>query len=283
MLRLKDGIVELYRKVATSLPSDIEEALKNVYIAETDEKIKASLEGILSKIKLSRKNSTLLCEDSGIPIFFVKVPIGISYQMIMDTIVDATRIATQKIPLSPNAVDILSGDNSGDNVGTYFPLIYIEEAKSNVFTVDLMLRCAKCEKMSVMYSLPSSLIIDGQKTLAESNLDGVLKCLIEAVSKNRDNECTPFVIGIAVGGMRDQVTFLSKRQLLRRIASKLPNETLSLFEEKALHEINTLMLHPNRKVNAISVKIDTAHRHPETYFVDISFGCWANRKARLVW
>jgi len=283
LLRLRDGIVELYRKVATSLPSDVEEALKNAYLVETDEKIKTSLEDILTKIKVSRKSSTPLCEDLGFPIFFVKVPMGISYQMIMDIIVESTKMATQKIPLSPNAIDILSGKNTSDNVGSYFPLIYIEEAKSNVFTIDLMLRCAQCEKMSIMFSLPTEFVIQGEDTLAERNLEGVLKCLIEAVSKNKNHNCAPYSFGIAIGGMRDQVTFLSKRQLLRRIPSKLPDEILASFEEKALHAINTMSLTTNRKVKALSVKIDTAHRHPDIYLVDISFACWANRKARLIW
>lgn len=283
MLKLRDGIVELYRKVATSLPSDIEEALKNAYLAETDEKSKAELEDILAKIKVSRKNSIPLCDDTGVPIFFVKVPIGISYQMIRDVIVESTRIATQKIPLKPNAVDILTGENSGDNIGTYFPLIYIEETKDSIFTVDLMLRCAECEKMSVMFNLPTKIKINEEEVLADRNIEGIRKCLLEAVLKNIDRKCAPYSIGVAVGGMRDQVTFLSKRQLLRRIPSIRPEEILAAFERESLDEINNISSTTGRKINALSVKIDYAHRHPDTYLVDISFSCWANRKARLIW
>lgn len=283
MLKLRDGIVELYRKVATSLPSDVEEALKNAYLAETDEQSKVLLEGILKKIPISRKNTIPICEDTGFPVFFVKVPIGISYQMIRDTIVESTRIATQKIPLTPNAVDILNGENTGDNVGSYYPLIYIEETKDNVFTIDLMLRCAECENMSVMYNLPAEFEIGGKEVPAERNMEGIRKCLIDAVSRNKDGNCAPYSIGIAVGGMRDQVTFLSKRQLLRRISSKRPEELFASFEKEALEEMNNISSISGRKINAISVKIDAAHRHPDTYLVDISFTCWANRKARLMW
>ena len=34
MLKLRDGIVELYRKVATSLPPDVEDALKAACVSE---------------------------------------------------------------------------------------------------------------------------------------------------------------------------------------------------------------------------------------------------------
>ncbi|MCX7913996.1 MAG: fumarate hydratase [Thermodesulfovibrionales bacterium] len=283
MLKLRDGIIELYKKVAISIPSDIEEALKTAYAQETDDNIKASLNEMLKKIVLSRKNAIPVCEDPGFPIFFVRVPIGISYQMIRDVIVESTKIATEKIPLKPNAIDSITGENSGNNVGSYFPLIYIEETTESLFIVDLMLRCPLCENMSITYSLPANLTINNQDTIAERNLEGVLKCLLHAVYKNRDSKCSPYLIGVAVGGMRDQVTFLSKRQLLRRIASKRTEENLAAFEEKALSEINNIDISKGRKINALSVKIDHAHHHPHAYFVDISFSCWANRKARLIW
>lgn len=283
MLKLRDGIVELYKKVATSLPSDVEEALKNAYSLETDEEARASLEDILKKIPLSRKKAIPLCEDTGFPVFFVKVPIGISYQMIRDVIAESTRMATSKIPLTPNAVDIITGVNSGDNLGSYYPLIYIEETKESVFTIDLMLRCAECENMGATYKLPILFESKDGTILAERDLDGVKKCVIETLLRNKDKHCAPYSIGVAIGGMRDQVTFLSKRQLLRRITSTHPNEKIAFFEKDTLDEINSIVIGSGRKIKALSVKLDTAHRHPGTFFADISFACWAYRKARLMW
>ncbi len=283
MLKLRDGIIELYKKVAISIPYEIEEALKLAYVQETNEDSKALIDGILKKIHFARKNAIPVCEDTGFPIFFVKVPVGISYQLIRDVIVESTKIATEKIPLKPNAVNAITGENTGNNIGNYFPLIYIEETKESVFTVDLMLRCPLCENMSMLYNLPLKLKINDEEVLAERNLEGVRICLHDALWHNKEAKCAPFLIGIAVGGMRDQVTFLSKKQLLRRIVSKRSEEILATFEEKTLTEINNINIVEGRKINALSVKIDYAHHHPETYFVDISFSCWANRKARLIW
>lgn len=283
MLKLRDGIVELYKKVATSLPSDVEEALRYAYSAEDDEEAKASLENILKKIPVSRKNAIPLCEDTGFPVFFVKVPIGISYQMIRDVIAESTRIATGKIPLTSNAIDIISGVNTGDNVGSYYPLIYIEETKDSVFTIDLMLRCAECENMGITYKLPLLFDTDEGSILAERDFEGIKKCVISSVFKNKDKNCAPYSIGVAAGGMRDQVTFLSKRQLLRRITSSHLVEKIAAFEKETLNDINSITSITGRKINALSVKLDTAHRHPGTFFVDTSFACWAYRKARLMW
>jgi len=74
VLKLRDGIVELYKKVATSIPPDVEEAMKAAYSSEGDARAKKSLEGILELIQTSRQASRPACIETGIPIFKVKVP-----------------------------------------------------------------------------------------------------------------------------------------------------------------------------------------------------------------
>jgi tartrate dehydratase alpha subunit/fumarate hydratase class I-like protein len=61
---------------------------------------------------------------------------------------------------------------------------------------------------------------------------------------------------------------------------------LSEIEERLLKEINQLGIGPlglGGKTTALGVKIGVNHRHPASYFVDISISCWANRRARLTW
>ena len=55
MLKLRDGIVELYRKVATSLPPDVEESLKSALSREAKgSAARASLSVILENIRVAR-------------------------------------------------------------------------------------------------------------------------------------------------------------------------------------------------------------------------------------
>lgn len=299
MLKLRDGIVELYKKVATSIPSDVEDALKKTYSDETEPLAKESLQIILKNISVARATSRPVCQDTGFPVFYVKIPKGLSYQHIRDVIVDATRIATNKIPLRPNAVDVITEKNTGDNVGTYFPLIYIEETEDQTLTVDLMLKGGGCENLGQTYKLPAKLdyqnIVPASSAVlkkseaefaAERDFDGIRKCILDAVYKAQGRGCPPYTLGVAIGGAKDQVTVLSKKQLMRRLYDKHPNDMISNLETLALTDINSLGIGTagfGGKTTAIGVKIAAAHRHPASYFVDISFSCWANRRGRLVW
>ncbi|MBI3593096.1 MAG: fumarate hydratase, partial [Nitrospirae bacterium] len=204
MLKLRDGIVELYKKVATSIPNDIEEALKAACLRETGLLAKESLDIIMKNISIARTQSRPICQDTGFPVFFVKAPIGLTHQLIKDVIIDATRIATKKVPLRPNAVDSITEKNSGDNVGDSFPLIYIEETAEQALTVDLMLKGGGCENLGQTYKLPTVLCFEniippcppfskggrggikeggGGGFLAERDFDGVRKCVLDAVFK----------------------------------------------------------------------------------------------------
>ncbi len=292
MLKLRDGIVELYRKVASAIPTDVEDALKRAYEAETTPDVKESVGAILREISTARKARRPLCLDTGIPFFFAWVPRGLSQQLVRDVIIDATRLATKKVPLSPNAVDTLTGINSGDNTGLYFPLIHIEETEKSSLTVDLLLQGSECENLGSTYRLPVQLISrngesgDAKEFVVERNFEGVKRCVLDAVAKTKGRGCPPYTIGVAIGGARDQVAFISRRQLAGRIDVKNPDERLAALEADILREVNEVGKKAQglrRNVTALGVKVAAAHRHPQSYFVDISFSCWANRKARLIW
>lgn len=296
MLKLRDGIIELYKKVATSLPKDVEDALKSAHADEAAPLAKESLGIILQNISLARSTSCPICQDTGFPVFYAKVPKGLSHQLIKDTIIDATRLATKKIPLRPNAVDTVTEKNTGDNVGDYFPLVYLDDTEEQFLSIDLMLKGGGCENMGKTYKLP--MILDYELAtppipplakggvLAERDLEGVRKCVLEAVFEAQGKGCPPYTIGVAIGGAKDQVAFLSKKQLLRRLNDTHPDSVIADLERAILNDINRLGIGTagmGGSTTALGVKIATAHRHPASYFVDISFSCWANRRGRLVW
>ncbi|GER93754.1 fumarate hydratase [Dissulfurispira thermophila] len=301
MLKLRDGIVELYKKVATSIPGDVEDALKTAYSNETEQLAKESLNIILQNIKIARTTARPICQDTGFPVFYVRVPKGLSHQLVRDMIIDATRIATDKIPLRPNAVDVITEKNTGDNIGEYFPIIYIEETDEQSLIIDLMLKGGGCENLGQTYKLPAAWSVECQAQsekdattldlrrlaiLAERDFDGVRKCVLDAVFKSQGKGCPPYTIGIAIGGAKDQVSFLSKKQLMRRILDIHPNTVIAELESKILNDVNSLGIGTaglGGKTTAIGVKIAAVHRHPASYFVDISFSCWANRRGRLIW
>lgn len=280
MLKLRDGIVELYKKVATSIPPDVEDAVKSAFASEKDQHAKESLSKILDTIKRSRQSPRPACIDTGIPIFKVKVPRGLSYSEIRNTIREATAVATKKIPLSPSAVDILTGENSGDNTGIGFPVIYLEEAFDDTLTIDLMLRAGDCENYGQTYRLPLKELDAGL------DLEGVKKCVLDCVEKAGGKGCPPYTISVGIGATLDQVSVLSVQQLFRKISDENEQPVISEIERKLLYDINNMGIGPmgaGGKATALGVKIGVNHRHPESYLVHVSIACWANRRGRLIW
>jgi fumarate hydratase class I len=281
LLKLRDGIVELYRKVATSLPPDVEDALKAACVSEKKgSNARYALEVILENIRLSRETARPICQDTGVPVFYVKTPAGLSQIELEKTIMEATSIATEKIPLRPNAVDIITDKNTGDNTGIGFPIIYFRETPDSTLSIDLMLKGSGCENVGQTYRLPE------EQLKADRDLDGVRKCVLDAVYRAQGRGCSPYIIGVGIGAAKDQVTRLAKQQLMRRLTDTNNVEVLFKLEKRLLKEINSLGIGPlgfGGKTTALGVKIGVNHRHPASYFVDISVCCWANRRGRLIW
>jgi len=281
LLKLRDGVVELYRKVATSLPPDIEEAVKAACLLETEGSTAASTLAVIAEnIRRARETFRPMCQDTGVPVFYVKVPVGLSHTELRNTILEATREATVKVPLRPNAVDIVTEKNSGDNTGDGFPVMYIEETSAGTLTIDLMLKGAGSENAGQLYKLPLPEIG------AQRDLEGVRRCVLDAVQKAQGRGCPPYVIGVGIGATKDQVTRLAKVQLMRKLNDASKVRELAELEQQLLRDINSLGIGPmglGGRTTALGVKIGVNHRHPASYFVDVSVGCWAMRRGRLIW
>ncbi|NOX21220.1 MAG: fumarate hydratase [Nitrospirae bacterium] len=280
MLKLQDGIVELYRKVSTSLPNDVEEALQRAYQEEPPGVTRESLSAVIENIRIARSEARPICQDTGVPTFYVQIPRQLSQIEVRETIIEATKRATREIPLRANAVDCITERNSGDNTGKLFPIIYFEETREDRLIIDLMLKGGGSENLGQTYKLPLS------ELKAQRDFEGIKRCVIDAVFKAQGKGCPPYTIGVAIGASKDQVTYLSKKQLLRRLDEEHPSAELARLERDILEAVNSLGIGPlgfGGRFTALSVKVDCASRHPASYFVDVSFSCWANRRGRLVW
>ena len=281
MLKLRDGIVELYKKVATSLPPDVREAMESGLAREAEGTTAFSTLAVqVENMKLARETVRPVCQDTGVPTFWVKVPIGLSHFEMKNTILEATRLATEKVPLRPNAVDSITDKNSGDNTGIGFPVIYMEETRESSLTIDLMLKGAGCENVGELFKLPNA------ELNAQRNLDGVRRCVIDTVQRAQGKGCPPYILGVGIGATKDQVTRLAKEQLLRRLADVNKIDELAALEKRVLDEINELGIGPmglGGRTTALGVKIGVNHRHPASFFVDVSVSCWATRRGRLIW
>ena len=154
------------------------------------------------------------------------MPCGFSRREIEDEIIKATRIATKTIPLRANAVDVITDKNSGDNTGVGFPVIYFYETGDKRLSIDLMLKGSGSENIGQLYKLPL------QELKAERDLEGVRKCVLDAVHKAQGKGCPPYIIGVGIGATSYQVTKLSKEQLMRDLNDSSNEAILAKLEKK---------------------------------------------------
>jgi fumarate hydratase class I len=281
MRDLTEPILELIRLTATNLPPDVEAGLRDALEQEEPgTAARGALETILKNVEMARENSTPICQDTGTPIFYVNYPQGWSTRRLREQIERAVAKATEKAYLRPNAVDSLSGVNSGDNIGDdYFPTIHFEEIDGEELQIDLMLKGGGCENVGAQYSLPNSDLGAGR------DLAGVRKVALDAVQKAQGKGCAPGILGIAIGGDRGSSFVASKEVLLRQLDDSNSNPELNHLEQQLTEESNQLGIGPmgfGGKTTVLGTKITTKHRLPASYFVSVSYMCWAYRRRQMV-
>jgi len=281
MKDLTNEILELIRLTSSSLPADVEERLKAaVEKEEPGSAARGALETIMKNIELSREQSTPICQDTGTPIFYVHYPEGWSTRKLKAQIRNAMAEATKRSYMRPNAVDAIYDKNSGNNLGgDDFPYIHFEEVDAGEpLTIELMLKGGGCENVGAQYSLPNSALGAGR------DLKGVRKVVLDAVHKAQGQGCAPGILGVAIGGDRGSSYYASKEVLFDAIGTRNPDPKLAVLEEQLTEEANQLGIGPmgfGGKTTVIDTKITGLHRLPASYFVSVSYMCWAYRRRKM--
>ena len=276
---LENSLFELITQTSTNLPPDVRAAMSIAGADETRETQSAQALGIiLSNIDMACDDEGPICQDTGMPTFFVRTPVGVNQiklrTAIQKTVAEATRLGK----LRPNSVDSITGKNSGDNLGEETPVIHFEQWEQDEIEVKLILKGGGCENKNIQYSVPCTLEHLGR---ADRNLEGVRKCILHAVWQAQGQGCSPGALGVCIGSDRAHGYELAKRQLLRTLDDTNPNPLLAELETEIMQEANRLGVGAmgfGGKVSLIGCKITAANRLPASFFVSVAYDCWAFRR-----
>lgn len=271
---IHDTTYRLLTKAATVLPDDIERALKAVHNRETNETAKTQLAAILTNIKIA-KTGVPMCQDTGIIIFYVRV--GDKFPFIGEiksALTNATKKATNDIPLRPNAVNPIIGGNSGDNTGIKIPWINWEIVEGTSLEITVFPKGGGSENASIVGMLKPGVGLNGVKKLV---VDNAIRYMGEA--------CAPNIIGVGIGGGSDIALKIAKQQLLRPLDDKHPEPAVAKIEQEIMDAINTTGIGPmglGGDTTVLGVKVDYAMRHPASLPVGIAVQCWAARHSKAI-
>ena len=275
--RLVETFLEMIRRASTELPADVVEALEKGREAERQESLaQKALGTILNNVDLARRKVAPICQDTGTPVMWIHHPLGISTRMLEKAMVEAVQRATAKQYLRPNAVNTLTGKNTGVGTGRGIPFLHFEEWDSPDIEVRMILKGGGSENVGAQYKLPDNALGAGR------DLEGVRRVLLDAVYQAQGKGCSPGTLGVCIGGDRVSGYEESKRQLLRPLPDTNPDPELAELEARVLEEGNALGVGPmgfGGRTTLLGVKIGVLDRLPACYFVTISYLCWAGRRA----
>jgi len=276
---LAESLVELITQTSTNLPPDVREAMSRALGAELPHtQSSQALNIIASNIDMAAEDEGAICQDTGMPTFYVHTPIGVNQIAIRKAIRAAVAEATKLGKLRPNSVDSLTGKNSGDNLGAETPVIHFEQWEHDEIEVKLILKGGGCENKNIQYSLPCDLEHLGK---AGRTLEGVRKCILHAVWQAQGQGCAPGALGVCIGSDRAHGYDLAKNQLFRTLDDVNPNPDLARLENEIMEEANRLGIGAmgfGGKVSLIGCKIVAANRLPASFFVSVAYDCWAYRR-----
>jgi fumarate hydratase class I len=276
MSELQNSLLELIRRTSAEIPDDVHKAILTSLENEKKNSLAANALKIVDQnIALAKSKSQPICQDTGSILFYVDCPVGYDQITFADTAREAVTLATKKGFLRQNSVDSLTGKNDGTNVGPGAPAFHFHQLRSPEVTVRLVLKGGGCENVGAQYSLPA------EKLNANRDLDGCRKAILDAVLQAQGKGCGPGILGVCIGGDRATGYELSKTQFLRRLEDRNPNPELDALEQDVLKTANELGIGPmgfGGKTTLLGVKICAANRLPASYFVSISYMCWAYRR-----
>ena len=283
MDHFKDSMLKLIVQTSTNLPPDVRRAIKWAMDREKPAtRSMLALDTIAVNIDMACDNEGPICQDTGMPTFEITVPVGVDQMAMKRQIREAVAEATKLGKLRPNAVDSLTGKNSGDNLGEGVPVIHFEQWEKDEIDVRLILKGGGCENKNIQYSVPCELPNLGR---ADRNLEGVRKCILHAVYQAQGHGCSVGAIGVAIGGDRASGYQYAKKQLFRTLDDINPNAELAKLESYVMEKANTLGIGTmgfGGESTLIGCKIGVYHRLQASFFVSVAYDCWAFRRLGVV-
>jgi fumarate hydratase subunit alpha len=229
---------------------------------------------MLESMKTAAAEQTLICQDTGVPVFYVSLGRGMSLDFdVRQALSEAVRDATERVPLRRNVVHPLTRRNSGTNTGMGMPHVFFDLTGDDFAEITFVPRGCGSENMSRLRMFVPTSPLAGIKRF-------VLECAVDFVGK----PCPPYTLGIGIGGTSDIALMLAKKVMLREGGSS--DKRAAALERDLAKRINSLGIGPmglGGRCTALAVRVETLGTHTGTLPVAVATQCYPNRhaKARL--
>jgi fumarate hydratase subunit alpha/L(+)-tartrate dehydratase alpha subunit len=275
---VEDICRDLYIQSLKEIPPDIVEAIRQAAQRETKEVGRRIFSHYLQSIDLGRKQNMIVCQDTGIPIYWVEIggQLRLDGARLSQAIVRGTERATREHPLRSSIVSPITRQNRQTSTGERIPIIHYDFVlDSDVLDILFMPKGSGSENMSFMKMLVPA---DG--------VAGIKRFVLEQVIGAGAKPCPPTIVGVGIGGSSDLCMTLAKKATLRPLGTRNPDPQLAAIEDELLAAINQTGIGPQGlggDTTALAVNIESAWTHITCNPVAVNLQCWRaeRRRARL--
>lgn len=272
---VEEAAKQTYIKALCDLPPDVRVALKKAYARESVPSARAIFEAMFRAIEIADNKKTLLCQDTGLPIYKVRVGSAFPWNgaRIKQSLSEGAKRATLEFPFRGSSTHTITRVNPQTSVGAGLPVIYWDFVDdSDTLEVLMIPKGSGSENMSKM-----------QMFYPQHGIKAVKKFILDTVVESAANPCPPGIIGVGLGGTSDLVTKLAKDAIARPVGQRNPDPLLAAMEEELEAAINATGRGPmglGGDVSCLAVHIECAYTHITQNPVAVNTQCWPARRAK---
>ena len=271
--QVEDAVCRIYRDAVIELPEDVTLALRRAHENEDNKTARLNLGTVLKNIEAAHADGIPMCQDTGLPIVFVKLG-RVRVENLYQGIRNGVERATMEVPLRPNVVDPLTRKNTGTNTGKGIPQVDVELVDGDYLELTVFPKGFGSENNNAL-----------KMGLPGEGVEGIKNFVLETVRAAGGKPCPPTRIGVGIGGSSDMALKLAKKALLRDVQDKNSDERLSKLEEELLEAVNATGIGPmglGGKTTALDVKVEMVDTHTAGLPIGICIQCWAARHSSIV-
>ena len=268
---------ETNKRAAIAVPQDGLAAFGEAFQRESKPLAHFILGQILENSKLAVADSRPMCGDTGLPRYYVKLGnearIEGGFVAMERSLRQAVADITQDIKLRANRVHPLTRENPGNNVGIFSPSVdYSFEPDGD--WIDII-----AVHKGGLFGTDYRMLFPADGT------DGIKRFLLDNMAEfaRRGLSCPPVVVGVGLGGAKDQSVTLSKEAAcLRLIGDRHPDPDVAALEIELRDLANQTgfgVMGVGGDTTALDVHIEIAYTHTGGVPVAISQFCTAYRRA----
>jgi fumarate hydratase subunit alpha/L(+)-tartrate dehydratase alpha subunit len=274
---VEEAAKQTYVRALCDLPPDVRAALKKAYARETNPSARAVFEAIFRTIEVADSGKTLICQDTGLPIYKVKIGARFPWNgyQVKRCLYEGAKRATQEFPFRSSSTHPLKRINPQTSVGEGLPVVYFDFAGDSD-TLDILMapKGSGSENMSKM-----------QMFYPAHGVKALKKFVLDAVIESGANPCPPGIIGVGIGGTADLVMKLAKDAILRPVGQRHPDPEIAAMEQELEDAINATGRGPmglGGDVSTLAVHVETAYTHITQNPVAVNTQCWPARRSRAI-